>query len=95
MFPILAEFFGTFVFLTVILASPSAINIGAALAVAILAFGAISGGHFNPAVSFMMLMNGKIKLNTFLTYVIAQVVGAIVALILYRVFSNKKLVFFK
>ena len=94
MFPILAEFLGTFVFLTVILASPNAISIGAALAVAILAFGAISGGHFNPAVSFMMLMNGKIKIDTFLMYVIAQVVGGIVALIMYRMANNKKLSFF-
>jgi len=95
MYSFLAEFLGTFVFLTVILASPNAISIGAALAVAILAFGAISGGHFNPAVSFMMLMNGKIKVDTFLMYVIAQVLGGVIALFMYRAATGKKLAFFK
>lgn len=95
MYSVVAEFLGTFVFLTVILASPSAISIGAALAVAILAFGALSGGHFNPAVSFMMLMNGKIKLDAFVLYVIAQVLGGVVALLLYRAATGKRLAFFK
>ena len=46
----LVEFLGTLFFLYVILATGNALAIGAALAIAILVGGAISGGNFNPAV---------------------------------------------
>ena len=49
----LVEFLGTLFFLYVILATGNALAIGAALAIAILVGGAISGGNFNPAVSVM------------------------------------------
>ncbi len=39
--------------------------------------GDVSGCHINPAVSFAMLLRGKLKLGDFCGYVIAQVVGAI------------------
>ena len=58
--------------------------IGAALAVVILLGGPISGGHFNPAVSIMMAAAGKLPKTELLPYVIAQVLGGIVALELFR-----------
>jgi len=42
--------------------------------------GKISGGHFNPAVSVMMWRNGKLKMSDLAPYVIAQVLGGLVAL---------------
>ncbi|GAB5059020.1 aquaporin [Pediococcus ethanolidurans] len=41
--------------------------------------GAISGGHFNPAVSLAMLLNKRLSLKDFVGYVISQFIGAIVA----------------
>ena len=43
------------------------------------AFGHISGGHFNPAVSLGLWAGGRFAARDVLPYVVAQVVGAIVA----------------
>jgi aquaporin Z len=42
-------------------------------------FGPISGGHFNPAVSFGLMVSGRFKPADFIPYVIVQVLGAILA----------------
>ena len=80
----LVEFLGTVFFLYVIIATGDALAIGAALAVVILLGGSISGGHFNPAVSVMMAAAGKLPKADLLPYIIAQVLGGIVALELFR-----------
>ncbi|MDR0830749.1 MAG: aquaporin Z [Prevotellaceae bacterium] len=41
--------------------------------------GHISGAHLNPAVSFGVWVNGRMKANEMLLYWVAQVVGAIIA----------------
>src|SRR5947208_1493445 len=43
------------------------------------ALGPISGGHFNPAVSIGLWAGGRFPGRDLLPYVVAQVVGAIVA----------------
>lgn len=86
----IVEFIGTFVFLTVILNTGSAIPIGIALAAVILAFGMISGGNFNPAVSFMMFIKGDINAQTFAAYVVAQLLGGYAAYSLYKNTKTKK-----
>ena len=43
------------------------------------AVGHISGGHFNPAVSFGLLAGGRFPAKDLLPYIIAQVAGAVVA----------------
>lgn len=78
------EFVGTLFFIYVILATGNAIAIGAALAVAIMAGGAISGGNFNPAVTIAMAAAGKLKSSEVAPYIIAQVAGGLVALELYQ-----------
>ena len=40
------------------------------------AFGAISGGQFNPAVSFGLWVGGKLDFNKTVAYIIAQLAGA-------------------
>lgn len=91
----LAEFLGTFllVFLgtaTVVIAKGNVLAIGLAFGLAITvsayAFGAISGGHFNPAVTTAMLINRRIGLIDGLGYMVAQVVGAIAASFFVQVF---------
>jgi hypothetical protein len=37
------------------------------------AFGGVSGAHFNPAVSFMLYLQGEIDLKKLLAYAAAQV----------------------
>lgn len=43
------------------------------------AFGHISGGHFNPAVSFGLWAGGRFPAKQLLPYVIAQVIGGVAA----------------
>jgi aquaporin Z len=53
------------------------------------ALGHISGGHFNPAVSFGLWAGGRFSAKDLLPYIVAQVAGAILAgWILYLVASG-------
>ena len=47
------------------------------LSVLIRILGPISGGHFNPAVTLVELINGSISLVSAVTYVISQTLGAL------------------
>ncbi len=85
---LLAEFIGTF---TLIFVGVSAIHNangdlllvalahGLAIAVMVSAFGHISGGHLNPAVTIGALVGGKIDAVGAITYIVAQLLGATVA----------------
>src|SRR3954463_797175 len=54
------------------------------------AFGPISGGHFNPAVSVGLWAGGRFPGSQLLPYIVAQVAGAIIgAAILYLIASGK------
>lgn len=88
----LAEFIGTFALMFVgggaILQHASTQSVGTtgiavahglAILISIYAFGHISGGHFNPCVTFGMLVAGRIKLGGALNYWAAQIVGSIAA----------------
>lgn len=83
---VVVEILGTFFFLSVILQTLTDTSIGP-IAVAVTLLGAIyfgastSGAHFNPAVSFSMFMRGvkDFDLNVLITYVLAQLVGAALA----------------
>lgn len=80
---ILVEFLGTFIFLSVIVATGNPWAIGATLAVLAFLGGSISGGHFNPAVTAMFLYNRSIALDNAAAYVVAQVAAGILAVITY------------
>ncbi|MFK8059765.1 MAG: aquaporin Z [Polaribacter sp.] len=54
------------------------------------AVGHISGGHFNPAVSFGLWAGGKFSTKELIPYILSQLVGAILAAsALYLIFSGK------
>ena len=100
-----AEFFGTFWLVfggcgsAVFAAAFPELGIGFAgvalafgLTVLTMAFaiGHISGGHFNPAVSFGLWAGGKFEAKDLLGYIVAQVIGAIAAAgALYLILSGK------
>ena len=88
----LAELLGTFLFMMVGYMSipafqnstPAASNLlvvpfafGLGLLAAIFAFGGISGGHFNPAVTVAMMLDGRAPVVEGIAYIIAQIIGAI------------------
>ena len=88
-FKLLSEFIGTFILVGVILMSGKPIAIGLGLITAIYLFGTISGGHFNPAVSTVMLFKNDIDIMLFLQYVCAQILGGLVAYELYKATVKK------
>ena len=55
------------------------------------ALGPVSGGHFNPAVSAGLVAGGRFPIGELVPYIIAQVIGAIVAAgVLYLIASGKQ-----
>jgi aquaporin Z len=71
------EFLGTMFLAFVIFTTGNYLAIGAALAVAILLGGHISGGAFNPAVAIAMMYAGRLPRADLIPYIIAQVAGAL------------------
>ena len=61
-----------------------------ALAIAIRIGMKISGSHFNPTVSLVMLLLKKIEFKIFLLYVVAQTLGAISGTILANFMFNQQ-----
>jgi aquaporin Z len=102
---LLAEFFGTFwlVFCgcgsAVLAAAFPGLGIGFAgvalafgLTVVTMAYavGHISGAHFNPAVTFGLWAAGRFKTSEIVPYIVAQVIGAVIAAaVLYVIASGK------
>jgi len=81
---------GSAVFAAAVLSSDNTFPLGTGFVGVSLAFGLtvltmayavghISGGHFNPAVSFGLWAGGRFPSSELLPYIIAQVIGAIVA----------------
>ena len=52
---------------------------GGAIGLMVYAFGHVSGGHFNPAVTISMLVARRISIKEAIPYILSQLVGAIVA----------------
>ena len=92
--PVVAEMAGTFLFFFVGIGAAVALGSavdpaaglitvalahGVVLAVLVSALGAVSGGHFNPAVTFGVWLSGHIPWRRGIAYVLAQLIGAIVA----------------
>lgn len=90
----IAEFIGTFFLVftvgcTVIGTSPGVIPplaIGAVLMVMVFAGGHISGAHYNPAITLGIVIRGKLKPVDVVPYLLAQILGAILAAFLVSKF---------
>lgn len=104
---IFAEFFGTALITTAVIGSAhmatiwtkdgavwlliNMISTVAALYIAINLFAEISGAHFNPVVSLVVMINRKLDLQEFFLYVIAQVIGAITGSLIAQVIFDRPL----
>ena len=98
----LAELLGTFLFMTIGYFSVAAFggaevpgllvvpfSFGLGLLAAIFAFGHVSGGHFNPAVTVAAVLDKRIPPVDAVGYIIAQIIGAIGAAALVLVVVNQ------
>jgi aquaporin Z len=98
----LAELIGTFILVVVGSMSIVAANavsapvllvapfgFGLALLAAIQATGHVSGGHYNPAVTFGAFLDRRIEPITAIGYVVAQVIGAIAASGIVLLFADQ------
>lgn len=99
-----AELLGTFLFFAIGLSSVQAVGalstaapllvvvplaFGFGLLAAIFAFGHISGGHFNPAVTIAMVVDGRTTPIDAVGYIVAQVLGAIASAVLVLLLWNQ------
>lgn len=75
---LVGEFLGTLVFLYAVAKYGTPLAVGLGLAIAVYAFGHLSGGHYNPAVTFMKMLMGSISQKTFIKYAVVQLIAAIV-----------------
>ena len=66
----------------------NAIAIGFALMIMVYAGGAVSGGHFNPAVSLAVTMRKALPSSEFIPYVISQLLGSAAAVLVVNYFSE-------
>ncbi len=67
-----------------------AMAFGLSIVAAAYGLGAISGAHLNPAVSLGFLVSGRMTTSDFVTYVIAQLIGAVAAaFVIYVIASGK------
>ena len=80
----IVEFFGTMLFVYIILATNNPLIIGVTLALVILLSSGISGGHINPAVTVALASAGLLPPNDVLPYCLSQIMGGLVGLEIYK-----------
>jgi aquaporin Z len=80
----LAEFLGSIFFIYVVLATGNPLAIGASLAFVVLLTVGVSGGHINPTITIVMASIGKLDTKDIIPYIIAQVLGGLTALEIYK-----------
>lgn len=69
-----------------------ALGFGLALLIGLYAFGEVSGGHFNPAVSLAMFLDRRITMDDLIGYVVAQLAGAVAAALVVLIALNDEAV---
>jgi glycerol uptake facilitator-like aquaporin len=84
---LIAEFLGTAVlvglFMTLIMQGTiGALGVGIGLAVLVMVFAVVSGAHFNPAITIAQWVNRKVDGVKATSYIIAQVLGAILMMVI-------------
>ena len=88
----LTEFVGTFFLVLIIGLSNNPLAIGFGLTVLVYMGAHISGAHYNPAVSFAMLLRKEINSSNFFKYLLSQILGAFAAAFLVANMSSNMVV---
>ena len=91
---LVAEFIGTFILTFAVLASinnffgtvATSIVAGFALFLSVLAIGAVSGSHINPAVTVALYSIKKIDLTNAVMYIVVQLLGGLAAMVVMNGF---------
>ena len=65
-----------------------ALAFGLTVLTMVYAFGPISGGHFNPAVTVGLAAGGRFPLADVIPYIIVQVIGAVVAAAVLKIIAS-------
>lgn len=86
---LLMEFIGTFFLVFVFVASRNALAVAAVLMLMIYVGAHISGAQYNPAVTFGMLVMGKLTNSKAVGYIITQFLAGIVAMIVLAVLGGR------
>lgn len=96
----LAEMIGTAVFLSGIIItidtkkkgfyhSVDFLKIGLMLAAMVIIFGSISGSVLNPALSICLYLNDELSIEKLGIYVIAQLLGGVLAFVFFKFYQNE------
>ena len=80
----IVEFLGTFLLSVVVFSTSNYLAHGAALAIAVMLGGAISGGIFNPAIATSMMVANKITQMDYILYIIVEILGALAGFVLVK-----------
>lgn len=97
---VVAEFVGTFTLVLMLLASlwgfipstlPFAVLAALVLGLFVVGFGKISGAHLNPATTIGVYSLRKINSANLVAYLIAQIGGALLAMVVFSMFLNGEL----
>jgi aquaporin Z len=86
----LVEFLGTMFLVFVIFATGNYLAIGAALAVAVILGGPISGGAYNPAVAVALMYAQKLSRADLIPYIVAEIAGALAGVEVFKMIVNRK-----
>ncbi len=74
------EFIGTLFFIFVGIYTENALAIGAALVIAIM----LGNGHFNPVMTIVKIVSGKLSINEAVPFILSQIAGGLAALELFK-----------
>lgn len=88
----ITELIGTFFLVLTIGLSRDPFAIGSMLMVMVYMGGHISGAHYNPAVSFAAFLLKKLSMKDLGPYVVAQLVGALLAAIVVKFTGSREFV---
>lgn len=78
------EFIGTLFFVYTIINTFNPIAIGCALTILLFLGNVYTSGFFNPAATIALTAKGYINVNDLMPYIVAQIIGALVAIELQK-----------
>lgn len=92
-FQYLAEFLGSAFIVYIMLVTQNVLAFGAAYVLLLILTVHFSGGFFNPMITLIVAMMNQISRGEMLLYILAQVLGGVMALEVYKRYGSS--VFFK